>query len=236
MEILRCIAVDDEPLALLQLGKYIERTPGLEAVASCYDAAGAMAALERHRDIDLMFLDINMPDMSGMEFARLLPPLRPMIVFTTAYSEYAVEGFKVEAVDYLTKPIGYDDFSAAVERVRRRRSAMTAVHDDAIYVKVSGSVRRIVLSDITMIKSLAEYVQIYLASSPRPVTTLMSMRSLEERLPSDRFMRIHRSYIVNLDAVEGVEHNRVRIASEKLPVSESYRARFREYIKLKIEN
>lgn len=232
MEKLRCIAVDDEPLALLQLNKYIERTPGLEVVASCYGAEEAMAAIERYGDIDLMFLDINMPDMSGMEFARRLPPMKPMIVFTTAYSEYAVEGFKVEAVDYLTKPFGYDEFESAVERVRRRlRPQVPAPADEAIFVKDSGTTRRIMLSDITMIKSLAEYVQIYLSSSVRPVTTLSSMRSLEETLPAERFMRIHRSYIINLAAVEAFGHNKVTVASEELPVGDSYRSRFRDYVR-----
>lgn len=232
MKTLRCIAVDDEPLALLQLGKYIERTPGIEVVETCYDANEALAALDRHDDIDLMFLDINMPDMSGMELARRLTPARPLVIFTTAYSEYAIEGFKVEAVDYLTKPFSYDEFAASVERARRRLGT-GARRDEAIYVKESGSTRRIMLSDISVIKGLAEYVQIYLASSPRPVTTLMSLRALEEALPVERFMRIHRSYIINLDAVEEVGHNRVRIASEELPVSESYRGRFREYISRK---
>lgn len=229
METLKCIAVDDEPLALMQLVKYIERTPGIELVAKCYDASEALAALERHDDTDLMFLDINMPDMSGMELARSLTPTRPLIIFTTAYSQYAIEGFKVEAVDYLTKPLGYGEFSDAVERARRRLSYGVR-EESAIYVKESGSMRRIMLSDICVIKSLAEYVQIYLASSPRPVTTLMSLRSLEDTLPGDRFMRVHRSYIINLDAVEEVGHNRVRIASEELPVSESYRARLREWV------
>ena len=113
MEPLRCIIVDDEPLALRQLEKYIERTPGVEVVASCYDAREAMAALERG-GVDLMFLDINMPDMTGMELARRLTPMSPMVIFTTAYSEYAIEGFKVEAVDYLTKPFSYEEFAAKV--------------------------------------------------------------------------------------------------------------------------
>lgn len=233
METLKCIAVDDEPLALMQLVKYIERTPGLELEAKCYDASEAIAALERHGDADLMFLDINMPDMSGMELARSLTPARPLIIFTTAYSQYAIEGFKVEAVDYLTKPFSYDEFAASVERARRRL-ARGVREDNAIYVKESGAMRRIMLSDICMIKSLAEYVQIYLASSPRPVTTLMSLRSLEDTLPADRFMRIHRSYIINLDALEEVGHNRVRIASEEFPVSESYRAKLKEYIGRKV--
>lgn len=232
MKTLRCIAVDDEPLALMQLGKYIERTPGIEVVETCYDANEALAALDRHDDVDIMFLDINMPDMSGMELARRLTPGRPLVIFTTAYSEYAIEGFKVEAVDYLTKPFSYDEFAASVERARRRLGS-GARSDEAIYVKESGSTRRVMLGDISVIKGLAEYVQIYLASSPRPVTTLMSLRALEETLPAERFMRIHRSYIINLDAIEEVGHNRVRIASEELPVSESYRGRFREYISRK---
>lgn len=234
METIKCIAVDDEPLALMQLKKYIERTPGMELVATCYDARDALSELEKHDDVDLMFLDINMPDMSGMELARRLTPGRPLVVFTTAYSEYAIEGFKVEAVDYLTKPIGYDEFTASVERARRRRGrqqqSVGGGADEAIYVKDSGTMRRIVLSDISFIKGLAEYVQIYLKSAPRPITTLMSLRSLEETLPGERFMRIHRSYIINLDAVEGVGHNKVKIGGEELPISDSYRARFREYV------
>lgn len=226
---LKCIAVDDEPLALMQLEKYIGLTEGVECVGTYYDAAEALAAVGGRDDIDFILLDINMPDMSGLEFVRSLPADHPLIVFTTAYQEYAVEGFKVEAVDYLTKPIGYEDFTASVERVRRRLPQRAATDDEAIYVRDSGSTRRIMLNDILMIKGLAEYVRIFLASS-RPVTTLMSLRSLEERLPAGRFMRIHRSYIVNLAAIEGMGHNRVIIGGEELPVSESYRARLRDYI------
>lgn len=233
MEPLRCIIVDDEPLALRQLEKYIERTPGVEVVASCYDAGEAMAALDKG-GVDLMFLDINMPDMTGMELARRLTPMSPMVIFTTAYSEYAIEGFKVEAVDYLTKPFSYEEFAASVERASRRLRRGDARCDEAIYVKDSGLTRRIVLSDITVIKGLAEYVQIYQRSTGRAVTTLMSLRSLEETLPADKFMRIHRSYIVNLDAVDGIGHNKVVIGTEELPVSESYRARFKEYLKGKL--
>lgn len=230
---MKCIIVDDEPLALMQMRKYIERTPGLELVSACYDAAEAMEALKGNGDVDIMFLDINMPDMSGMELARTLTPMQPMIVFTTAYSEYALEGFKVEAVDYLTKPISYDDFIKSVERLRRRRLPAESV-DDALYVKDSGSTRRLLLNDITMIKSFAEYVQIYTKSSARPVITLMSMRSLEEKLPADRFMRIHRSYIINLSTIEKYEHNKVNVAGEELPVSDSYRSKLKDYINRKI--
>lgn len=230
---MKCIIVDDEPLALMQMCKYIERTPDIELVASCYDAAEALDALKGNSDVDVIFLDINMPDMSGIELARSLTPMQPMIVFTTAYSEYALEGFKVEAVDYLTKPIAYEEFLKSLERVRRRlQSAGNA--DDAIYVKDSGSTRRILLNDITMIKSLAEYVQIYTAVTSRPVITLMSMRSLEEKLPADRFMRIHRSYIINLSAIEKYEHNKVKIANEELPVSDSYRNKLKDYINSKL--
>ncbi len=232
MDTLKCIAVDDEPLALMQLSKYIERTPGMELVSSCYDARECIAELDKRDDVDLIFLDINMPDMSGLELARKLSPGRPMVIFTTAYSEYAIEGFKVEAVDYLMKPFGYEEFTESIERARRRHRLQNEMSEveDGIYVKDSGVMRRILLSDITMIKGLAEYVQIYLKAVAHPITTLMSLRSLEERLPSERFMRIHRSYIVNLDAVEGVEHNKVKIGGEMLPISESYRGKFREYL------
>lgn len=230
---MKCIIVDDEPLALMQMRKYIERTSDMDLVAACYDASEALEALKENGDVDVMFLDINMPDMSGMELARTLTPMHPMIVFTTAYSEYAVEGFKVDAVDYLTKPVSYDDFLKSVERVRRRKPAMESA-DDALYVKDSGTTHRLVLTDITMIKSLAEYVQIFTTASPRPVITLMSMRSLEETLPADRFMRIHRSYIINLSAIEKYDHNKVKIANEILPVSDSYRSKLKDYINRKM--
>lgn len=225
-----CIAVDDEPLALLQLEKYIERTEGLDCIATCYDAAEALAVLERHGNVDIIFLDINMPDMSGMDFVKSLPANHPMIIFTTAYSEYAIEGFKVEAVDYLTKPISYEEFAASVERARRRHPQPSAAEDNAIYVKDSGATHRILLDDIRIVKSMAEYVQIYTSASARPVTTLMSLRSLEERLPADKFMRVHRSYIINLTAIERFSHNRVTVAGTDIPVSESYRTRLRDYI------
>lgn len=231
---MNCIAVDDEPLALLQLKKYITRTEGLDCIATCYDAAEALSALNSHDDIDLIFLDINMPDMTGMEFVKSLPDDHPMIIFTTAYSEYAIEGFKVEAVDYLTKPISYEEFAASVERARRRRPQSDAGNEDVIYAKDSGATHRILLDDIRMVKSMAEYVQIYTSASPRPVTTLMSLRSLEERLPSNRFMRVHRSYIINLTAIERFSHNRVTIDGTEIPVSESYRTRLRDYINQRI--
>lgn len=230
MKTLRCIAVDDEPLALAQLRKYILKTPGLQLVAACCDAIQAKHAIEDGGGADLLFLDINMPGMSGMDFARTLEPGRPLVIFTTAYSEYAVEGFKVEAVDYLLKPFGYGEFTEAVGRASRRLRQDNEA-DDAIYVRDSGATRRILLGDIRMIKGLAEYVQIFLASSPRPVTTLMSMRSLEQTLPSDRFMRIHRSYIVNLKAIEAVDHGKVVIGNDRLPVSDSYREQFNSYIR-----
>lgn len=231
---MNCIAVDDEPLALLQLKKYITQTEGLNCIATCYDASEALSALNSHDGIDLIFLDINMPDMTGMEFVKSLPDNHPMIIFTTAYSEYAIEGFKVEAVDYLTKPISYEEFAASVERARRRRPQSGSGNEDAIYVKDSGATRRILLDDIRMVKSMAEYVQIYTSASPRPVTTLMSLRSLEERLPAGRFMRVHRSYIINLSAIERHAHNRVTIAGMEIPVSESYRTRLRDYLNQRI--
>ena len=230
MKQLRCIAVDDEPLALAQLRKYILKTPDLQLVAACCDAMQAKQAIEENGGADVLFLDINMPGMSGMDFARSLNPGRPLVIFTTAYSEYAVEGFKVEAVDYLLKPFGYAEFTAAVERACRRLPQDSEAAD-AIYVKDSGVMRRILLAVIRMIKGLAEYVQIFLASAPRPVTTLMSMRSLEQTLPADRFMRIHRSYIVNLKAIEAVDHGKVVIGNDRLPVSDSYRDQFNSYVK-----
>lgn len=227
---LRCIAADDEPLALAQLRKYIDRTPDVELVDLCYDAAEVLESLRRNQNIDVLFLDINMPDMSGMELARRLEQSSPLIIFTTAYSEYAIEGFKVDAVDYLLKPYSYDDFTAAVERAHRRLRPAEP-RDTMLYIKASGSTRRVAMNDIRMIKGLAEYVQFFLKSQHNPITTLMSMRSLEQSLPPERFMRVHRSYIINLEHVEEVvDRSKVKVAGEIVPISDSYREKFLDYI------
>lgn len=230
----KCLAIDDEPLALKQIGIYIKKTPFLELVSLCNNAFDAMTYLEANQ-VDLLFVDINMPDLSGMDFVKSLSE-KPLIIFTTAYSEYAIEGFKVDAADYLLKPIGYKDFLKASNKVKdmlelkgvRSETAKTA--REHLFVKSEYRLVRIELSEIKYIESMHEYVRIHL-NNDKPVMTLLSLKSIEEQLPPDRFLRVHRSYIVNIDRIKVVERNRIIFDNTVyIPVSDQYKARFQEFI------
>lgn len=240
---IRCIAIDDEPLALQQIAAYIKKVPFLELAAQCQSAIEARQFLEQDT-ADAIFCDINMPDLSGMDFVRqLVAP--PLIVFTTAYAEYAIEGFRVNAVDYLLKPFGLQDFQRAALKVKEQydlRHAAEAVPaastpverqdktDDTIFVKTDSRTLRISISDIRYVEAMSEYLKLHLESQPRPVITYLSMKKMEEFLPST-FMRIHRSYIVNLDRVVEVNKNRVIMGpDEYLPLGDSYRDSFNDYL------
>ncbi len=232
---IKCIAIDDEPLALQQISAYISKTPFLELTAQCGSAFEAMNHLS-DGTVKLIFADINMPDLSGMDFVKSLTN-KPYIIFTTAYSEYAVEGFKVDAVDYLLKPISYSSFLKAANKVsgliELTNNAQTeTVKADAshLFVKSEYKLLRIELADIKYIEGMHEYVKIHLASG-NPILTMVSMKSIEEQLPSDRFMRVHRSYIVNLQKVSVVERSRIVFDGDTyIPVGEQYKAKFQEYI------
>ena len=232
---IRCIAVDDEPLAVTQISAYIQKTPFLELVAECLSAVEALDVLNKS-DIDLMFIDINMPDINGMEFVKALT-VKPLIVFTTAYSDYAVEGFKVDATDYLLKPISYSSFLKAANKAKQlvdvtRLSDQASVNTtiDHLFVKSEYKLIRIALADIKYIESMHEYVMIHLASGV-PVKTMVSMTSIEEHLPSDRFMRVHRSFIVNLSKITIVERGRIAFDGKVyIPVSDHYKTAFQQFI------
>ncbi len=232
---IRCIAIDDEPLAVKKIAGYIQKVPYLELVAECRSAFEAMSIMDT-TDIQLLFIDINMPDISGMEFVKALT-VKPYIVFTTAYSEYALEGFEVEAVDYLLKPITFSNFIKAANKVKnlleltanyRKESVRTTASH--LFVKSEYKLIRIELAEIKYIESQHEYIKIHLVNS-NPVTTQLSLKSIEEQLPFDQFMRIHRSFIVNLSKVTVIERNRI-VFDEKvyIPVSEQYKEIFQEYI------
>ena len=236
---IRVLAIDDEPLALQQLAAYIKKIPFLELVAECQSAIEAKEILN-NENIDAIFCDINMPDLNGMDFVKSLST-PPLIVFTTAYSEYAVEGFKVDAVDYLLKPFGLDDFKRAANRlqerleVRQQEPATTIVssEDDSIFVKTDYRVVKIAISDIRYIEGMSEYLKIHLESQPKPIVTLLSMNKMEEFLPS-HFMRIHRSYIINLKKIQEVNKNRVIMDSETyLPIGDNYKDAFNDYLNKK---
>ena len=230
-----CIAIDDEPLAVKKISAYIQKTPFLELVAECRSAFEAMEIIN-NRTIQLIFIDINMPDLSGLEFVKSLAD-KPYIVFTTAYSEYAVEGFQEDAADYLLKPVTYSSFLKAANKVKnlielnanRQKESIRATTNH-LFVKSDYKLIRIELDDIKYIESQHEYIKIHLINSA-PVMTQLSMKAIEEQLPSDRFMRVHRSYIVNLKKISVVERNRIVFDGKVyLPVSDQYKEIFQEYI------
>jgi two component transcriptional regulator, lytTR family len=231
--ILQCLVVDDEPLAAKLISTYVERTPFLALAAEVYTPEDAIARINSG-GIDLIFMDIHMPRLSGMQLAKLIPD-SVRIVFTTAYSDYAVEGFRVHALDYLLKPVSYDEFLEAANRAledrETRQVSATAVQatttqQDFLVVKSEYRLLRLAMNDIVYIEGLKDYVKINLASDSKPVLTLMSMKALEEALPENRFVRVHRSFIVNMDCVRVIERNSIILAGRCIPVSESYRRRF----------
>ncbi len=231
---IRCIAIDDEPLALAQICSYIEKTPFLELTASCRDAFEAMKCFAE-TPADLLFVDINMPGLNGMELAKTLHNTC-MIIFTTAYSDYAVEGFRVDAVDYLMKPIGYADFLQAANKANERWQAKHPavqesldVNTGFLFVKSEYRTLRINIREITYIEGMREYVRIHLIHG-KPVMTLLSMKALEDKLPGNMFMRVHRSYIVNLEKISVIERNRIIFGDIYIPVGEQYKEQFQEYV------
>ena len=238
---IRCMAIDDEPLALQQIAAYIGKVPFLELAAQCQSALEAHAFLQ-HDTVDVIFCDINMPDLNGMDFIKaLVAP--PLVVFTTAYAEYAVEGFKVNAVDYLLKPFGLQDFMRAANRIQERLqpqsspashlSPLTSESDDVIFLKTDYRIVKVAISDIRYVEAMSEYLKVYLESDAKPIVTLLSMKKMEERLP-DYFMRIHRSYIINLTKIQEVNKNRVIMDSETyLPIGDMYKETFQKYIDAK---
>lgn len=245
---MKCLAIDDEPLALMQLASYIEKTPGLELAGKCSSAIEALGII-REGGADLIFCDIDMPDMSGIELVRQIGD-QCLVVFTTAYPEYAVDGYKVEAVDYLLKPFSLSDLVAAAAKARKRLSERGALSagmgrqgawregkeegrlsaDDYVYVKNDSKMSRVRVGDITLVEGMSEYVHIYVRGEKRPLTTLISMKKLESSLPSETFMRVHRSWIVNLERIESVSRMRITIAGQLVPVSDNYKDHFTEYM------
>lgn len=228
---IRVIAIDDEPLALRQLEMYIAKVPFLELVAACSSANQAKPYLEQ---AEAVFLDINMPDLSGMDFIKSLPH-PPAVVFTTAYSEYAVEGFRVNAVDYLLKPFSFKEFETSCGKLREHlemKAALAGKEADAIlHVKADYRTVSVDTRKIVYIESWSEYIKIHLVDEEAPVITLYSLKNLIDQLPKGRFMRIHRSYIIALGFVAEASRTRVRLRNGiTLPVGEQYRPAFGAYL------
>lgn len=231
---IRCIAIDDEPLALKQMTAYINKTPFLESVGQFESAVLALSFLQE-ATVDLMFVDINMPDLNGMDFVKSLDK-PPGIIFTTAYSEYALEGFRVDAIDYLLKPISYTDFLKAANKANKMlnvgKTSQTVVKakEDFLLIKSEHRVVRVNFNDILYIEGMREYVRIHLASQ-KPVMSLLSMKALEAQLPGNQFMRVHRSFIVSLNRISTIERMRIVFDDDVyIPVSEQYQKPFREWM------
>ena len=258
MHMIKTIVIDDEPLALQQLAAYVGKVPFLELIAQCQSALEAREIINNEQ-VDAMFIDINMPDLNGMEFVRSLAA-PPLVVFTTAYSEYAIDGYKVEAVDYLLKPFGLDDFKRAALRIKKRfeqenalenktddepqsnnssQAEFTAQHttdttaasidDDTIFLKTEHRIVRVSINNIRYVEGMSEYLKVHLEEG-RPIIMLLSMKKMEERLPKN-FLRIHRSYIVNMRKVQEVTKNRIVMdADTYLPVGDMYKDSLTTYL------
>ncbi|MFD2933145.1 LytR/AlgR family response regulator transcription factor [Spirosoma flavum] len=248
--ILTCIAVDDEPLALGLVGAFIEKTPFLQLVGRYSSAVEALQGLMAG-PVDIIFLDIQMPDLTGLELARVLERSNrgahtTRIIFTTAFDQFALDGFRVDALDYLLKPFNYEEFLRAASKARQyfelvqrvestpvaiSQAAPVEATEDYLFLKIEYQLVRVAFNDILYIEGLKDYVKVYRQSDPtKPLLSLTSLKALEEKLPSRQFMRVHRSYIVSLKNINAVTRNSVQIGVTTIPVSDQYKDVFGEFI------
>ena len=229
---LKCAIIDDEPLAAELLSSYVKKTPELNLVG-CFNSAVAAMKTLREEPADLLFLDIQMPELSGLEFARLLPQ-QTRIVFTTAFDRYALDGYKVNAVDYLLKPISYKDFMKTVNKVinlvNREHVCKILNQDKYIYVKSEYKLHRVMFDHILYIEGVKDYVKFYVENERKSILSLMNMKNLEDYLPQPQFMRVHRSFIVNTQKISQIDRGRIVVNDIYIPVSESYKERVQNYL------
>ena len=250
--ILTCAIIDDEPLAVNLLETYVEKTPFLRLAGKYNSALNALPELNAH-PVDLLLLDIQMPELNGMEFSRILNA-DTRIIFTTAFSQYALDSYKVNALDYLLKPISYPDFLKAANKALRwyeltrgqaaeaefphptaepvspTKQDTTQTDPESIFIKSEYRLMQIKLSRILYIEGLKDYVKIYVEDEPHPILSLMSMKALEEMLPSNRFIRVHRSFIVQPEKIKVIERNRIVFGKTYIPISDNYKQRFMEFL------
>ena len=227
---LKCAIVDDEPLALELLESYVQKTSFLTLEGVFSSAIQAMNELpDRH--IDLLFLDIQMPELNGLEYSKMVNP-HTRIVFTTAFQQYAIDGYKVNALDYLLKPISYADFLQAARKALQwfGQTRPTPAEVQSIFVKSDYKLVQINLDHLLYVEGLKDYVKLYTDDSPRPILTLMTMKQLEELLPPSRFIRVHRSYIVQKSKIKVIERSRIVFGNVYIPIGESYRATFQQFL------
>lgn len=237
---LRCAIVDDEPLALGLLESYVKKTPLLELNGAYSSAIQAMKNLPEN-PVNLIFLDIQMPELNGLEFSRMIPQ-DTRIIFTTAFEQYALDGYKVNALDYLLKPISYSDFMQAVNKAVKwfelqqkaeensNNLIQTSSESNYIYIKSDYKLIQINLDKILYIEGLKDYIKIHLEDEPRPILSLVSMRAMEEKLPSSRFLRVHRSFIVQKQKIKVIDKGRIVFGKEYIPISDSYKQELQNYV------
>ena len=226
-----CILIDDEPLALDLLKAYVESTPFLKLIAICNNAISAFEILEKE-SVDLIFTDIQMPNLSGMEFSKMILNNRAKIIFTTAFEQFALESYKVNTIDYLVKPISYPEFITAANKAKQQilQSSNQTPIDDYIFIKSDYKLIKIDLKDLIYVEGLKDYLKFYTVHSEKPMLTLKSMKSLEEELSKKQFMRVHRSFMVNLNKITTIERNRIVFGDKYIPVSEKYKENFQKFI------
>lgn len=239
-----CVAIDDEPLALDLLTKFIEQTPFLSLQGRFSNAIEALSYINQ-QEVNLIFMDIQMPDLSGMELARILDGKKnsgtTRVIFCTAYHQFALEGYKVEALDYLLKPYSYEDFLTAATKAYQyfgrignlaQPSLPTtpAASADYIFLKVEYQLVKVMLKDITHIEAYKDYVKVHLTSKNHPLLSLTSMKNMEELLPKDRFMRVHRSFIVSLDHIDSISKNVIHVGTQQIAVGDLYKEQFSEFV------
>lgn len=236
MKTLRCIIVDDEPLAVKMLEGFVERTPFLELAASFNDPVLALSEI-RAKAPELVFLDIQMPDLDGMELSRMLPP-DTRVIFTTAFKQYAFESYEVSALDFLLKPIRYQKFLEAAQKAQEwfalkeaASAPVPSAEKTSVFLKVDGVLRKVELSDIQYVEGMKDYVMFHLSSARQPLVTHLTMKAAEDLLPPEQFMRIHRSYILGLEHIASVSpQGDVKVGEALLHVSEGYRPAFDAYL------
>lgn len=227
---MKCIAVDDEPLALELLEEYIKKVSSLELV-STFDNAISTLDFLKHNKIDLLFLDIQMEELSGIQLLHILKN-KPLVIFTTAYDKYAIEGYELDVVDYLLKPISFERFIKAVEKVSEKFAPIQQTHDsgiekkseDFIFIKTEFKLQKVNLSDVQFIEGTGDYLTIY--TPKEKILTLQNFKKMEELLPDSRFCRVHKSYLVSLDKIIIIEKSRIKIGDKFIPISETYRQSF----------
>ena len=232
--ILNCGLIDDEPLALDLLETYVHKTPFLRLAGKYSSAVAAMKGLQES-PVDLLFLDIQMPELSGLEYSKMVNP-ETRIVFTTAFGQYALDGYRVNALDYLLKPISYKDFLEAANKaihwfeMKGQASSGATTDNDCIYVKSGYKLVQIKLKDILYVEGLKDYVKIHVENEPKAILSLMSMKMMEERLPSSHFIRVHRSFIVQKSKIKVIDRGRLVFGKEYIPVSDSYKQELQNYL------